>query len=149
MAEIDTKKIIGELVRQFPLAALLAFALWGNYKAWYVWGSTYQNALTSAQTTLERCETEKAAYAEIAIRGVQFGQERAQQSVDKINQAAPTSKPNVTLSVKPKPVTDREKSAALSPVTNTDPNTLATKQAAVQNLVQKTAPTQDAKVTKN
>lgn len=146
--EAGTKKLLGEFARQFPLAALLALALWGSFKGVWLWKSSSDVAVATVQGNLDRCEVEKTSLRDTLVQGIQFGQRRARESVEKIDSTSNTAKPDVKLSVKPKPVTDKEKSAALSPVTNTDAKSLATKQTAVQNLVVKTAPTDEAKVTK-
>lgn len=125
-----------------------ALALYSNFKGVWVWGSTRDVAVAVVKGDLDKCESDKAALTNTLVLGIQFGQSRARESVDKIDSTSTTAKPDVNLSVKPKPVTNAEKTAALSPVTNTDPKALATKQAAVQNLVTKTAPTQDATVKK-
>jgi hypothetical protein len=135
--------------RQLPLPVgmcfLAFFFLWRGY---VVLGTTHDASVSAAATQLEKCETKVSTLTDLMIGNIQFGQQRAQATVDKIEQKSSTAKPDVKLSIKPQPVTNAEKTAALSPIVSTDPKELAKKQDAVHNLVTKTAPTSEAQVIK-
>ena len=136
MAEIDTRKVLFEALKQTPIIALLALALYGSYSGLWVWKSVYEETKRNDAEALKQCTDRASAYADIALRGTRLVQEQANEELTK-SEAKPI--PSNKIAAKSSPAVPAKVATEVkAPLTSSDPAALNRKIEASKTVIDTT-----------